>query len=168
MENGTRFKNCSDVNKGSDAKGSNLKNNSRQYLTFRVARMDLALDAGRVRAILPLADMAPMRSGRAGVIGIVNLAGSPVVVVDLQVRLALSIASTGAKHTGAKRRIVVVAAAGGHLAGFLVDRVTDVVRYRSRDLRKGVLHGIGRARRVLEVDGVVEEDDLVRLWSVSS
>ena len=136
---------------------------SKQYLTFRVARQDLALDAGLVRAIVPVEQMVPMGDGRGGVVGIVSLAASAVVVVDLRVRLALPAVSRGARQA-----IVVVEASGGRLAGFLVDRVTDMVRYRSRDLRRGVLHGIGRPRRVLDVDQVVREDDLMRLWSVRS
>jgi purine-binding chemotaxis protein CheW len=140
-----------------------VEQGSKQYLTFRVARQDLALDCERVRAILPIEELTPLASARPGVIGVVNLTGRGVVVVDLRVRLNLAAASQGAQ-----RRIVVVEAAGGHLAGFVADRVSDVVRYRSRDLRNGVLRGIGRPRRVVEIDQVVEEDDLVRLWSVST
>jgi purine-binding chemotaxis protein CheW len=150
--NGSNFKN-----------GSGADNGSRHYLTFRVARQDLALDAGRIRAILPAEQMVPIGSGRAGVIGVVHLRGHAVVVVDLRVRLALEASSRGAQP-----RIVVVEAAGARLAGLLVDRVTDVTRYRSRDLRRGILRGIGRPRRVLDVDRVVQEDDLVRLWSIGT
>jgi len=150
VENETHFKNGSDVK------------NAKQYLTFRVARQDLALDAERVRAIVPIRELVPMPSARVGVIGVVNLAGQAVVVVDLRARLALVTASQSVHQ----RTIIVVEAAGGHLAGFLVDRVTDVIRYRSRDLRQGILRGIGRPRRVVEVDQLVAEDDLVRLWSV--
>ena len=146
---------------GPDAeRGSNVKEGSRQYLTFRVARRDLALDAGRVRAILPARDLEPMASVRPGVLGVVHLSGDPVVVVDLRTRLALE-----ASASRAPQYIVVVEAAGGRLAGFLVDRVTDLIRYRSRDVRNGTLRGTGRTRRLVEVDQVVAEDDLVRLWS---
>ena len=140
-----------------------MEQGSKQYLTFRVARRDLALDAECVRAILPIEELIPMPSSRPGVIGVVNMTSGSAVVVDLRARLNLPIASPGPQ-----RRIVVVEAAAGHLAGFVVDRVSDVVRYRSRDVRNGVLHGIGRARRIVEVDQVVSEDDLVRLWSVST
>jgi chemotaxis signal transduction protein len=181
VENGTYFKNGSDVKNGSI-----VNNGSRQYLTFRVARQDLALDAERVRAIVPMRELVPMASARAGVIGVVNLAGHAVVVVDLRVRLwkrgqttlstapslqmsTLVLAGTeqSVPFSAPHQSIVVVEAAGGHLAGFLVDRVTDVIRYRSRDLRQGILRGVGRPRRVVEVDQLVAEDDLVRLWSVS-
>jgi purine-binding chemotaxis protein CheW len=139
-----------------------VENGSKQYLAFRVARKDLALDSARVRAIVPIEEMTPLTSTRPGVMGVVNVMGSAVVIVDLRARLNLSTASQGAQ-----RKIVVVETAGGHLAGFIADRVTDVIRYRSRDLKNGILRGIGRARRVVQIDSVVEEDDLVRLWSVT-
>ena len=120
------------------------------------------MDSSLVRAIVPMEEMTPITSTRPGVIGFVSLMGNTVVVVDLRVRLKLAAASQGAQ-----RRIVVVKTAGGHLAGFIADRVADVIRYRSRDLRNGVLRGTGRARRLVDVNSLVEEDDLVRLWSES-
>jgi len=140
-----------------------VENGSKQYLTFRVARKDLALEAERVRAILPISELMPIRSSRPGVVGVVSLGNQSAVVVDLRMRLQLAEATAGPN-----RRVMVVEAAGGRLAGFVVDRVSDVVRYRSRDLRNGILHGAGRTRRVVEVDQVVQEDDLVRLWPVSA
>jgi chemotaxis signal transduction protein len=141
---------------------SAVEPSSKEYLTFRVARKDLAVDAARVRAILPVEELILVPSTRPGVVGFVNLMSGSAVVVDLGARLNLAKASPGPQ-----RRVVVVDAASGRLAGFVVDRVSDVIRYRSRDLRNGVLRGIGRPRRVVEVDEVVSEDDLVRLWSVN-
>ncbi len=140
-----------------------MESGSKQYLAFRVARQDLALDSSLVRAIIPVQEMMPITSARPGVIGVVNVMGGAVVIVDLRARLKLSAASQGSQ-----RKIVIVQTGGGHLAGFIADRVADVIRYRSRDLRNGILRGIGRARRVVDVDRVVEEDDLVRLWAVPS
>jgi chemotaxis signal transduction protein len=138
-----------------------VESGSREYLTFRASGKDLAVDVARVRAILPIAELIPVPSIRPGVVGVVNLTRGSAVVLDLGARLNLQ-----ATSPAPQRRVVVVEAAAGRLAGFVVDRVSDVIRYRSRDLRNGVLHGIGRARRVVEVDQVVSEDDLVMLWSV--
>lgn len=54
-----------------------------------------------------------------------------------------------------------------YMAGFMVDRVCDVVAYRPRDLRKGVLHGEGRPRKLIDFDRLVTEEDLAGLWSLS-
>ena len=138
---------------------SEVERGSKQYLTFRVARHDLAIDAGRVRAIVPLEEMMEIPNARAGVAGVVSVAGRVVAVLDLCVRLGLA-----AGTQGARRKVVVAEATGGHLAGFVADRVSDVIHYRARDLRNGVLHGAGRPRRLVDVDEVVDEADLVHLW----
>src|ERR1700690_1537397 len=104
----------------------------------------------------------PVPGGYPGVMGGVNYCGRPVVVIDLRRRLKLPPASQGAQQ-----RIVVVEVSGGHLAGFVADRVANIVRYRSRDLRDGVLRGAGRRRQLVVVDEVVSEDEIVRLWSLN-
>jgi purine-binding chemotaxis protein CheW len=139
-----------------------VETSPKDYLTFRLARRDLAVDAARVRGIVPLAELTPVPSARQGVVGVVNFSGRPVVVVDLRMRLGFA-----AESQGAQQRIVVVEASGGHLAGFVADRVANIIRYRSRDLRAGVLLGSGRRRQLVEVDQVVSEDDLVRLWALN-
>jgi chemotaxis signal transduction protein len=148
---------------GSKPISSDVEQSSKEYLTFRVARKDLAVDAARVRAILPIEELIPLPNTRPDVMGAVKLTSGIAVVVDLSARLNLPAAAPGPQ-----RRVVVVETAAGHMAGFVVDRVSNIIRYRSRDLRNGVLHGIGRSRRVVEVDQVVSEDDLVRLWSDGS
>jgi chemotaxis signal transduction protein len=132
-------------------------------LTFRVARKDLALDASRVRAILPMQVLVPLEGARPDVLGIVNLSNSSAVVLDLAARLNLA-----APHPRSRRQVIVVELSGGRLAGFVVDHVSDVIRYRARDLRTGILYGAGRARRLVEVDQLISEDDLVRLWSATN
>ncbi len=119
------------------------------------------MDAAQVRAIVPIGEFIPVPNSRAGVVGVVALTSGTAVVVDLRERLHLAVASPGPN-----RRVVVVEASEGRLAGFVVDRVSDVIRYRTRDLRNGILYGSGRARRVVEVGDVVYEDDLAGLWSV--
>lgn len=119
------------------------------------------MDAARVRAIVPIEEFIPVSSGRQGVVGIVALTSGTAVVVDLRERLHLTPATPGPQ-----RRVVVVETSEKRLAGFVVDRVSGVIRYRSRDVKNGILYGIGRARRVVEVDQIVSEDDLVGLWSV--
>jgi len=104
----------------------------------------------------------PVPGTNPSILGVVHFSGRPVVVVDLRLRLNLT-----AKNQGAQPQIVVVEAAGGHLAGFIADRVANVLRYRSRDLRHGVLHGAGRRRQLVDVDEVIRENDLIRLSSLN-
>ena len=112
------------------------------------------------------ADRAPSRAAEilAG-LGFSNAdLARPMAEFSGGYRMRLNLATAS---SGSQRRIVVVQTSAGHLAGFIADRVADVIRYRARDLKNGILRGIGRARRVVDIDRVVEEDDLMRLWSVS-
>ena len=61
--------------------------------------------------------------------------------------------------------IVVVEHPGGELTGFIADRVSDVVVYRGRDLRNGVLHGLGRPRRLIELAALNVADELEQ-WTI--
>jgi chemotaxis signal transduction protein len=141
--------------------GSALK----PYLTFRVAREDLAMEAACIRGILPLTDLEPAAAGRSGLLGITSLKGQVVGVIDLRSRLHLPHASQGSQP-----KIVVLELTAGtrqHLLGFVADRISDVVVYRDRDLRSGALRGKGRPRKLVDFDQLVSENELATLWALN-
>jgi chemotaxis signal transduction protein len=134
--------------------GASHGTGSKQYLTFRVARKDFAIEAAHVRGILPLRDLFPARGAPAEIAGFTNFAGRMLAVIDLGERLSL-----GRSTRGSQPRIVVVEHPGGQFAGFIADRVSDVVAYRGRDIRNCVLHGYGRPRRVIGLETLVAGDE---------
>ena len=137
-----------------DARGT------KRYLTFRVARQDFAIDAERVRGILPFKDLVAVPRARPSLAGIASLGGRPLAVFDLCVKLGLPNVSKGRQP-----RIVVIEVVFGegrrHLAGFVADRVSDVVAYRDRDFSHGSLRGTGRPRRLLDPDKIATDDELM-------
>jgi purine-binding chemotaxis protein CheW len=135
------------------------------YLTFRVARQDLAMEAACIRGILPLTDLEPAATGGSGLLGITSLKGQVVSVIDLRSRLQLPHASQGSQP-----KIVVLQLTTGtrqHLLGFVADRISDVVVYRDRDLRSGALRGKGRPRKLVDFDQLVTENELAGLCVLS-
>jgi chemotaxis signal transduction protein len=62
-------------------------NSPKPYLTFRVARQDLAMEAGCIRGILPLTELEPAAAGRRGFLGLTSLKGQMVGVIDLRTKL---------------------------------------------------------------------------------
>ena len=123
------------------------------------------MEAGRVRGILPLSELEPMPGVRPGLLGITSLKGQVVGVMDLRSKLRLPHASQGSQP-----KIVVVELTVGskqQLAGFVADRISDVVVYRDRDLRGGALRGKGRPPRVVDFDQLVTETELEGLWVLS-
>lgn len=122
-----------------------------------------------MRGILPSSDLVPVPGVRPGLLGVATLQGQTVAVIDLCLKLGLSGGSLGPKP-----KVVIVEVAPGaegapcnrpYLAGFMVDRVCDVVRYRPRDLQRGMLRGEGRPRKLIDFDQLVNEDDVAGLWS---
>ena len=49
-----------------------VDNAPKSYLTFRVARQDLAMEAARVRGILPLSELVLLPGVRTGLLGIAS------------------------------------------------------------------------------------------------
>jgi len=138
---------------------------AKAYLTFRVARQDLATEAANVRGILPLSDLVHMPRARPGFLGVVTLNGRVVNVIDLSSKLRLP-----ASHPGSQPKIVVLEVTAGdrqHMAGFIADRVSDVVVYPARDLHNGVLRGTGRPRRLVDFTQLLCEDDVAGMWALS-
>ena len=142
-----------------------VESSPKPYLTFRVARQDLAMEAACIRGILPLADLEPAAAGRKGLLGLTSLKGQMVGVIDLRTRLGLLDASRGSQP-----KIVVLELTSGarqHLLGFVADRISDVVVYRDRDLRCGALRGKGRPRKLVDFDQLVSEKELAGLCVLS-
>lgn len=133
---------------------------SKTYLTFRVARKELAIDAACVGAILPLSDLIPVTGARSGILGVARVAGGVINVVDAAARLQLP-----AWRRGKQPRIVVLSR-GASRAAFIADRVCDAVRYADRNLSRGILRGEGRDRLLIHFDQIVRESDFAEIWAV--
>jgi chemotaxis signal transduction protein len=125
-----------------------------QYLTFRVARHDFAIQASRLRGILPARELEPVapspnlaRFFGRWTRGFASIRGREIPVIDLCGLLELPHGTHG--HPC----IVVVeipTPEGPRLTGFLADRVTEMVYARERDFSHGKLRLGGRPRRVLD------------------
>lgn len=132
----------------------------KDYLTFRVARKDLAIDAKYVRAILPLSDLIPVAGARPEILGVVRIAGSVINVVDAAARLRLPVWSRG------KQPRIIVLGTNAASAAFVADRVCNVVSYADRNLSGKFLRGEGRERMLIGFDQIVQESDLAEIWAV--
>jgi chemotaxis signal transduction protein len=127
-----------------------------RYLAFRIAGQEFAIDAGRVRGILPIHEMAAIEEASACspacAEGVASLGGWDFQVIDLRSRLRLS-----RPARGRDRMIVVVehaAPQGWQLVGFVADRVSGLIKARENDYRRGKLHTPGRPRRLLDPDAI--------------
>jgi len=117
-----------------------------QYLTFRVARQDCAIEASCVRAVLPWSDLTRDDDAAAPghLAGFVSMHGGIFPVVDLARKLGFPTAPPG-------RSPCIVVIEG---VGFVADRVSGVIDVRARDLHGRKILKHGRPRIIIDVDKV--------------
>ena len=127
-----------------------------QYLTFRISRLDFAMDARQVRGIVPAREMQKVESPGAGLVrffgrwmcGFASIRGRDFPVIDVRAKLGLPLGRRG-------RQPCIVAVElptpdGPRLAGFLADGVSEVVHVRDRDIHHGKLRLGGRPRMLFD------------------
>ncbi|HLH40182.1 MAG TPA: chemotaxis protein CheW [Bryobacteraceae bacterium] len=131
----------------------------RQYITFRVARQDFAMDAMRIRGLLPLHEMTFLPSSAEAICGAASIRGHDFPVVDLRKKLAIPAGAIGRQPC-----IVAVEIRGARLIGFIADRVSEVIELRPPQVRKDRVRITGRPRRLLDPDRILTDEELDRFY----
>lgn len=131
--------------------------------TFFVRDGHYALDAAEIQEIIRLAPLTPVHHAPAQVVGIMNLRGKIVTVLDLGLLLGFGNAACTANSR------LIVMESGGEFIGLLVDGVSQVVEVASNQwqsipantaaLRTEFLRGVCRTNEsvftVIDADRVV-------------
>jgi purine-binding chemotaxis protein CheW len=92
-----------------------------QWVTFRLADEIYGINVMQVQEVLRVSEIAPVPGAPHYVLGIINLRGNVVTVIDTRIRLGL--ATTDVTDS---TRIVIIEGAR-HVVGILVDCVAEVV-----------------------------------------
>ena len=103
---------------------------SGQLVTFTLDEVEFGLDIDRVQEITPRTDITPVPGSPSFVLGIVNLRGSIIPVLDSRLRFHLP-----PKPPTAKTRIIILDLAG-QATGLMVDSVSEVVKLDDFTLRE--------------------------------
>jgi purine-binding chemotaxis protein CheW len=97
-----------------------------QLVTFGLGEEEFAVDILSVREINRMMSLTRVPQSPAEVEGVINLRGKIIPVVDLRKRFGLAQAA----HSEQSR--IVVVEVHGRVIGFIVDRVSEVLRISSR------------------------------------
>ena len=101
----------------------------RPYLTFKLGNEVLAIDVAKVREVLDFTTITKIPRTPDFMRGVINLRGSVVPIVDLRRRFDLPpLEAAGA------RRVLILAVAGGK-TGFMVDRVSEIIKVPAEAIR---------------------------------
>jgi len=140
-----------------------------QYLTFYLKQQYYAVPIESVREINQVLDITPVPQAPEYVVGVINLRGKVIPVVDLRMRLNMP-SQDHSKETC----IIVVDGPDGAQVGVIVDSVSDVVHLGQEQIepsprvgdssQNGYIMGVGKQdNRVLilvDIQKTVSVNDL--------
>ncbi|MDX5151144.1 MAG: chemotaxis protein CheW [Acidiferrobacterales bacterium] len=92
-----------------------------QYLTFRLDSQEYGLPIIEVQEIKGWTSMTPVPNSPSHMLGVLNLRGTIIPVIDLRTRFGLP----PKEHDGFT--VIMVVSMGKRLAGLVVDSVSDVI-----------------------------------------
>jgi len=99
-----------------------------QYVTFRLDQETYGLDVMQIQEVLRYTEIAPVPGAPDYVLGIINLRGNVVTVIDTRRRFGLQ----DEEVTDATR--IVVLEADTQVIGILVDSVAEVIYLRQSEI----------------------------------
>ena len=140
-----------------------IENSLREMVTFRVGDQDFCIDIMIVREIRGWTPATILPHAPAFVLGVINLRGSVVPIVDLSARLGLT------PSEQSDRNVIVIAVVGTQTIGFLVNAVSDIIGVNPSDIQptpnvtsettqafiEGVIVNQDRMLRVIDIQTVL-------------
>jgi purine-binding chemotaxis protein CheW len=99
-----------------------------QWVTFRLGGETYGINVMQVQEVLRYTEIAPVPGAPSYVLGIINLRGNVVTVIDTRHRFGLN-----AADLTDQTRIVIIEA-DSHVVGILVDAVAEVVYLRQSEI----------------------------------
>ncbi len=145
-----------------------------QWVTFKLAGETYGINVMQVQEVLRYTEIAPVPGAPPYVLGIINLRGNVVTVIDTRHRFGLQ-----SGDLSDNTRIVIIEA-DNHVVGILVDSVAEVVYLRQSEIEtapnvgndesakfiQGVCHKNGELLILIELDKLLTDSEWADLESV--
>jgi purine-binding chemotaxis protein CheW len=122
-----------------------------QLVTFRLQEETYGINVMQVQEVLRVSEIAPVPGAPPYVLGIINLRGNVVTVIDTRMRFALE----PAKIDDASR--IVIIECEKQVIGILVDSVAEVVELRQSEI--DAAPSVGNDDTARYIQGVATRDD---------
>ncbi len=144
-----------------------LTNGGRELIAFRVGDQEFCVNIMSVREIRGWTPATPMPHAPSYMLGVINLRGAVLPIIDFSARLGMKPAEPTARH------VIIVAQVGSQVVGLLVDAVSDILTVSQADIQptpeiasevernfaRGVLAIEGRMICLVELDTVFPYDE---------
>ena len=121
-----------------------------QYVTFRLDDETYGINVMQIQEVLRYSEIAPVPGAPDYVLGIINLRGNVVTVIDTRRRFGLS----DADITDASR--IVVMESADQVMGILVDSVAEVVYLKSSEIE--IAPNVGSEESARFIQGVCNKN----------
>lgn len=121
-----------------------------RWVTFRLGDETYGINVMQVQEVLRMTEIAPVPGAPSYVLGIVNLRGNVVTVIDTRNRFGLP-----PVDTDDATRIVIIETEG-HIIGVLVDSVAEVVNLQSSEIETPP--NVGNHESARYIQGVYSRD----------
>ena len=122
-----------------------------QWVTFRLDDATYGINVMQVREVLRYTEIAPVTGAPPYVLGIINLRGSVVTVIDTRTRFGLT-----STDTTDNTRIVIIEVEN-QVVGILVDAVAEVVYLRQSEIETAP--NVGTEESAKFIQGVCHKND---------
>ena len=122
-----------------------------QWVTFRLDNETYGINVMQVREVLRYTEIAPVPGAPQYVLGIINLRGNVVTVIDTRLRFGL-MSTDVTDHT----RIIVIETEN-QVVGILVDAVAEVVYLRQSEIES--TPNVGNEETAKFIQGVCNKND---------
>jgi purine-binding chemotaxis protein CheW len=139
------------------------KADDRELVSFRVGGQDFCVDIMSVREIRGWTPATVLPHAPAYILGVINLRGAVVPIVDLAARMGLEPIRPDARH------VIVICVVDHQTVGFLVDAVSDILSVKraliqptpavSSDITRAFFEGViaidQRMLRLIDIESVL-------------
>lgn len=106
-----------------------LVQGSRELIAFRIGEQEFCVNIMSVREIRGWTQATPMPHAPAYVLGVINLRGAVLPIVDLSARLGMKDAEPSARH------VIIVAQVKNRVVGLLVEAVSDILTITEENIQ---------------------------------
>jgi len=107
----------------------NLTAGDRELIAFRIGDQEFCVNIMSVREIRGWTPATAMPHSPAYVLGVINLRGAVLPIIDLSSRLGMKPAEPSARH------VIIVAQFKNQIAGLLVDAVSDILTVTDENIQ---------------------------------
>lgn len=107
----------------------NLSQGSRELIAFRIGDQEFSVNIMSVREIRGWTPATPLPHAPHYVLGVINLRGAVLPIVDMSIRLGMKPAEPTARH------VIIVAQVKNRVIGLLVDAVSDILTVTDENIQ---------------------------------